>query len=129
MKAEEQPDPRARGVLDADGKRLQRLWACPLDGHTGDPDPATIPACKGTASLWSVDPSEVTRCPGWYSRQPEAHRVASALAWYRRGQLQLRDPWPSGALVDAIDVAESALARRETAELRRMRERAESKQR
>ncbi|WP_333729410.1 hypothetical protein, partial [Listeria monocytogenes] len=58
----------------------------------------------------ACDPPECTTCPGYYARLPEAFEVARLLPWFRKGQLALRVPYPSAALVDAIDATESALA-------------------
>lgn len=127
-RAASERDPRAAAVIEADGIRAQKLWRCPrVCEPTKDPLP---PACDSALRLASrlvgAEPGVLTACPGHYARTAEAHQVASLLPWYRKGQLHLRVPYPSGALVEAIDVTERALAQREADDLRRVRARAES---
>lgn len=109
-------------MLDADGVLAQRAWSCPSAGFT--PKPLSV-ACKGALvavhRLVGADPAEelFDTCPCHTVRSADAHTVASLLAWYHKGQLALRVPHPSGALVDAIDCADAALERRKAEEIRR----------
>lgn len=126
-------DPRGAATLDGDGQRAQQAWRCP---RVCEPSDEPLPLAQRTAidnvhRLFGVDteagdPPECSTCPGYYARLPEAFEVARLLPWFRKGQLHLREPNPSGALVDAIDLVEQALSLRESDELRRLRERDES---
>ena len=119
-------------MVDGDGARAQAVWSCPRVTAPADVrplPPAAIKALDAVHRLWGVepdDPREVTGCPCLAARQPEAHEVAALLPWYRKGQLHLRCPHPSGAMVDAIDCTESALAAREADEMRRLRAKTET---
>ena len=134
-RARTESDPRGAASLDADGAACQALWRCPR--VTAPDDRTELPAACARAldavhKLCGVDtaagdPSEFRECPGLAARQPEAHEVAALLGWYRKGQLHLRVPHPSGALVSAIDTVESALAAREADEMRRLRAESESR--
>lgn len=118
-------------MLDADGERYQRLWRCPrVSAPSEDPlHPSCARALANVHRLVGSDeaPPEFTTCPGHYVRKPEAHQLAAALGWYKKGQLHLRAPNPSGALVDAIDCVENALSQREADEIRRLRAREDGK--
>lgn len=124
-------DPRGRAVLDGDGAAAQRAWSCPRVTSRDDVRPLSLAAQRvldAVHRMWGVEsdePREVTGCPCLAAREPEAHEVARLLPWYRKGQLHLRCPHPTGALVDAIDVTESALAEREADEMRRLRAKTE----
>ncbi|MBL0219662.1 MAG: hypothetical protein IPQ07_38080 [Myxococcales bacterium] len=123
-------------MLDADGERAQKLWRCPRTCKpTDDPPAALAPLCAKAidnahrlvgVDVDAGDEPEFTTCPSYYARLPEAFELSGLLGWYKKGQLHLRAPNPSRALVDAIDCVESALAQREADELRRIRARAES---
>ena len=118
LAADEEADPRAREVLAGDAARAQRDWACPHAWHRGDPDPSTKTALESVARLVGAGPGEIVGCPGACVRRPEAHEGLVALRWWRQGQLQLRCPWPSAALVEAIDLIDQSVSAREAAELR-----------
>lgn len=131
-KAKDEKDPRAAKVLDADGQRLQQQWRCPqVCKATEEALPA--PCAKAIANVHRLvgvdptagDPPEFTVCPCYYARLPEAIQVSRLLRLTRQGQLSLRVPNPSGAILDAIDLVEDSLALREADEFRRSRERAE----
>lgn len=125
-RAASESDARAAAVLDADGIRAQKLWRCQQGGSKDALPPACEGALRAVSRLVGAEPGELTACPGRYARSAAAHQVAALLPWYRKGQLHLRHPHPSGALVEAIDVTERALAQREADEIRRIRARAES---
>lgn len=124
-------DPRGRGVLDSDGARAQRAWSCPRVTAPDDVRPLPPEAIKALDAVHRLcgvapdEPREWTGCPCLAARDPAAHEVAALLPWYRKGQLHLRCPYPTGAMVDAIDVTESALAAREADEMRRLRAKSE----
>jgi hypothetical protein len=118
LAADDEADSRARDVLTGDAARAQRAWACPHAGHRGDPDPSTRAAVDAVARLVGAEPGEITGCPGACVRRPEAHEGLLALRWWKQGQLQLRCPWPSAAMVEAIDLIDTSVSSREAAELR-----------
>lgn len=125
-RARTEKDPRGRRFLEEEGRRLQRAWCCPLCDA-----PGTELAEECTTALRAVEVATYSTgvwstCPRAYVGSPDAVIAADRLRWFRKGQLQLIEPEPSGTLVDAIDTIERALAQREADELRRIRERAES---
>lgn len=124
--AAEMTDPRGAAVLRSDGETCRREWRCPrakggcID-HDALPE-AQREALARVATLCHAEPGELLTCPGHYTRDTSAHRVAMALRWLEKGALALRDPHPTAALVDALDIAQTSLADRERDELRRARE-------
>ena len=124
-RADQQADPRAAAVMRSDAAVFQRLWACPYAGHRGAPAPETGRTIAAVERLTGALPGEVVGCPGACVRREEAHEALSALRWWRNGQLHLRVPHPSAALVEAIDLIDTSVSAREGAEMRRARERAE----
>lgn len=132
-RAKTETDPRAAAVIDAEGLRAQQLWRCPrvCPRVEGELAPACVSTLAAVHRLVGIDPAagdlvELTTCPGWYARQPEAYEVARLLPWLEKGALGLRVPYPTAALCDALDVTTEALARREAEDLRRVREKSES---
>lgn len=124
--AAEMTDPRGAAVLKGDGETCQREWMCPR-AKGGRIDPDALPethraALDRVAALCHAEPGELVACPGHYTRDPAAHRVAVSLRWLEKGSLALRDPHPTAALVEALDLAQNSLADRERDELRRARE-------
>ena len=123
--ASQMADPRGRAVLERDARIAQRAWACPWAGLKGKRHPDTARTLAAVSALVGAEEGEITECPGACVRRPEAHTAVVALTWWKQGQLQLRHPWPSAALVDAIDLVNQSAAAREAAELRRAREEAQ----
>jgi hypothetical protein len=118
-------DPRGAAVIRADGIAARGEWRCPRAG--GAVDPVALPEAQQDALarvrlLCEADSGEVETCPGHYTRDPAAHRVVTALRWLESGSLALRDPHPTQALVDALDITQTSLAARERDDLRRARE-------
>lgn len=118
-------DPRGAAVIHDDGVLAQAEWRCPRAG--GVIDPCALPASHREAiarveRLCGAAEGEIQTCPGHYTRDRSAHRVATALRWLDKGALALRDPHPTAALVEALDIAQTSLSDRERDELRRARE-------
>ena len=118
-------DPRGRAVLERDARIAQRAWACPHAGLKGAPHPDTNRTLAEVSALVGAEEGEIVGCPGACVRRPEAHEAVVALQWWKSGQLQLRQPYPSAALCDAVDLVNQSAAAREAAELRRAREEAQ----
>mgnify|MGYP000517583554 CR=1 FL=1 len=111
-------------MLRADGKLCQAEWRCPHAG--GAVDPSALPeghreALRRAAALCGAEEGELATCPGHYTRKPEAFRAVTSLRWLRAGALHLRNPHPTMAEVEAIDLAQDSLAARERDELERAR--------
>lgn len=119
-------DPRGAAVIHADGLLAQSEWRCPR-AKGGSIEEAALPEAQRAALarvrlLCDAGDGEVETCPGHYTRDVAAHRVVTALRWLESGSLALRDPHPTQALVDAIDLTQASLAARERDDLRRARE-------
>ena len=123
--AESTADDRARKVLEADAARYRRVWGCPYGDRRGAPAPETQSTIVAVSRLVGAEPGEITTCPGLCARHSHAHEALSAVRWYRAGQLQLRVPYPTEVLAEAIDLIENSVSAREGAEMRRAREEAE----
>lgn len=111
-------------MLRSDAAACQREWRCPRLG--GRPDPGPLPdghraALRRVEALCGAEEGELEACPGSYVRRPEAHRAVTALRWLRAGALHLRNPHPTMAEVEALDLAQDSLAGRERDELERAR--------
>lgn len=118
-------DPRGAAVIRDDGLAAQREWRCPRT-KGGCVDASALPEAQREAlvrvrALCDAEEGEVETCPGHYTRDTSAFRVVTALRWLDKGALALRDPHPTQALVDALDLAQSSLAARERDELERAR--------
>lgn len=115
-------------MLRSDAATCQQEWRCPrVKG--GRIDEAALPeghraALARVRRLCGAEDGEILTCPGHYTRNVGAHRVVTALRWLRAGALPLRDPHPSAALVEALDLAQDSLADRERDELERARRKA-----
>lgn len=118
-------------MLRSDAATCQQEWRCPrVKGGRVDRD-ALPEAHQGALvrveRLCGAGAGELLTCPGHYTRDPGAHRVVTALRWLRAGALHLRDPHPSAALVEALDIAQGSIADREHDELERARRKAPPK--
>ncbi len=123
-RADSEPDPRGAAVLRSDAAACQQEWRCPRAGGRIDPEAlgeGHRAALDRVRQLCGAGEGELLTCPGHYTRDVGAHRVVTALRWLRAGALHLRDPHPSAALVDALDLAQNSLADREHDELERAR--------
>lgn len=118
-------DDREAAVFRADAAIHRAAWRCPrIEGGIIAPDAlddAHQTALTRARAVTGCTADEMRTCPGHYARTDEAHEVVVLMRWQKSGQLQLRMPNPTGAVVDAIDVACSALAAREADEIERMK--------
>lgn len=104
-KAESEPDPVARGILETDGPRQQERWSCPkVTDRPPDPD-ALDEKCrevlKATETLTGV---RCQTCPNFYPRLPWVHEARAAWHWRDKGSLRERVGYASTVLVRAIDL-------------------------
>lgn len=112
-------------MLRSDAVTCQTEWRCPrVKGGRIDRD--ALPEAHQAAlvrveRLCGAGEGELLTCPGHYTRDAGAHRVVTALRWLRAGALHLRDPHPTAALVEALDIAQGSIADREHDELERAR--------
>lgn len=117
-------DERGAAVLRSDAAIARAAWRCPRAGGRIDPDAldaAHRAAIASTCALTGCDASDLRTCPGFYARTPEAHEAVKLLRWQRAGQLQMRMPHPSGAVVEALDAVAQSVSARERDEMERIR--------
>jgi hypothetical protein len=117
-------DARGAKVLAADAVACQSAWRCPRVGGAIDPDALDEEhraALDRVRALTGCDDNDLRTCPGHYTRTPEAHEVVRMHRWLKAGALHLRVPYPTGAMVDALDLFAESLAAREADELERMK--------
>lgn len=118
-------DARARAALDADGEHYQQAWRCPrTEGGTIDPEALDAEHCAAlerTRLLTGAADEEIRTCPGHYARLPDAYAAVELLRWFDKGQLHLRQPNPSAAVVEAVDLARGSIAARERDEIERLK--------
>lgn len=124
-RAESERDPRARKALTADVALHRERWRCPrAEGGAVDPSAlgeAHRAALERTRALTGADEGEFRTCPGHYARMPEAFAAVELLRWFDKGQMHLRCPHPTPAVVEAIDLARGSVAARERDEIERLK--------
>lgn len=118
-------DRRGAAVLERDAELARAAWRCPRAGGTIDPD-ALDETHRGALDrvrrLTGCSAEDLRTCPCHYTRRPEAHEVVKLHRWLKTGSLALRCPYPSGAIVDALDEFVSALGAREANDLERLKQ-------
>ena len=122
-RAEREADPRARKIFTRDASRWQREWGCPHGDRRGEPSEACRKTLPQVCRLVGAEGDAITTCPGLLVRRPEAAQAMAAWRWWEQGQLAVRLPFPSAALVEAIDLVDLGLKAREAEELRRIKQR------
>lgn len=115
VEAEESLDPREKKVLLSDAKLFKEKWGC---GKNTAPDQQCSNTLKNVRSLIGAESEELSCCPGKCMRESDAYTVLESYNWLKKGQLQLRNPWPSSVLVEALDILETSVSSRERAEIR-----------
>ena len=119
-------DDRGRAVVEGDAAQWQKRWHCPFAGYDGTPPDDLTPTLAHVERVLGCA-GEITRCPGSYARTEDAAKIAGLYSWWLKGQLAMRCPAPSGAVVDAIDAMHSAVEAAKADGLRRIREEHERK--
>lgn len=122
--AERERDTRAREALVADADLYREQWRCPRRGGAIDPgalDEEHRAALERVRNLTGADEGEIRTCPGHYARLPDAFEAVELLRWFDKGQLHLRHPHPTPAVVEAVDLARGSVAARERDEIERLK--------
>lgn len=102
-----------------------KIWldcpACPYnDRERANADCGWLPKSQRRPGLRPF--SEAPVCPGYLITQPEVYEAARALAWQRKGQMELLyDQPPTPALRDAVDILDAACGEVEREHLRKQR--------
>lgn len=130
-KAKTTKDKRVRERYQTDGEHFQRAWKCPRRERIPPRETAELPkeaqdALSAVKDLTGAE--ELQTCPLFYARLDWVGDVVRLRRWFQKGQLHLRNPYPSGVLVDAIDCVEDSVAMREAWELERIQAQADSAQ-
>lgn len=107
-RAETEPDPVAKGVLESDAEPTQLAWGCPIKtGRAPDRgalDAKHLEALQATERLTGA---KCDTCPMFYARLPWVREAVAALNWRDKGALRDRVGWPTRALVTAIDAIDA----------------------
>lgn len=113
-KASLEADERGKKIMLNDAKIYQKEWQCRRKGYSG---PLSESAKKTLKVINNLIEDEISCCPGQCVRESEAHEVLDCIKWFDKGQLQLRNPYPSASLVEAIGIVKDAFSARESAEI------------
>jgi hypothetical protein len=115
-KAETEIDPVAKGVLERDAEPVQLSWGCPFKTGRDIPERDSL-SPKHQEVLTAVQRltgAKCSTCPNFYTRLPWVRDGVAARRWRDKGSLRDRvGPYPSLALVRAIDVIDASDAARQ----------------
>lgn len=98
-------------------------WKCPGFGVLEEPTAELPPDRKAILSdvALMTGATDLRTCPVWYASLPWVHRAVMAHAWREHGQLEVIEPDPSYALVQAIDLVARGNGRKLAADMERAR--------
>jgi hypothetical protein len=115
--ADKESDPNAAESLRSIGNDAATRWRCPR--YTGEPAPEQ-PSEDVRGTLIAVErltgAKGLTTCPCWHASQQAVQVAACARQWAERGLLRERYGEPSLALMQGIELIDTALAARDREE-------------